>query len=85
MLVGGGHLSNRATAQLLTELWHPGLGTVVLAHLSQRCNSPEAARAAVEPALRACGFVGELVVALQDRVLPTLPLARGAVLQTGLL
>jgi phosphoribosyl 1,2-cyclic phosphodiesterase len=80
----GGHLSNRATAQLLTELWHPGLGTVVLAHLSQRCNSPEAARGAVEPALRACGFVGELVVALQDRVLPALALTRGAALQTGL-
>ncbi len=81
----GGHLSNRATAQLLTELFHAGLGTVVLAHLSQRCNSPEAARGTVEPALRACGFTGDLVVALQDRALPALSLARGAGLQAELL
>lgn len=62
----GGHLSNRATAQLLTELQHVGLVTVVLAHLSQRCNSPDAARAAVEPVLRRSGFLGELYVAEQD-------------------
>jgi phosphoribosyl 1,2-cyclic phosphodiesterase len=81
----GGHLSNRGSAQLLVELFHPGLTTVVLAHLSQRCNTPVAARETVEPALRACGFVGELVVALQDRVLPPLPLARRAGLQAELL
>ena len=81
----GGHLSNRGSAQLLVELLHPGLTTVVLAHLSQRCNSPVAARETVEPALRARGFVGELVVALQDRVLPPLALARGADLQAELL
>lgn len=68
----GGHLSNRATAQLLTELHHAGLATVVLAHLSQRCNSPEAARAAVEPVLRRSGFRGELHVADQD--LPSAPI-----------
>lgn len=62
----GGHLSNRATAQLLDELWHPGLTAVVLAHLSQRCNTPAAARSAVEPTLRARGFCGELAVAEQE-------------------
>ncbi len=62
----GGHLSNLASAQLLQELHHPGLATVVLAHLSRRCNTPEAARAAVEPVLRAAGFAGRLVVATQD-------------------
>ena len=72
----GGHLSNRASAQLLEELWHPGLGTVVLAHLSQRCNSPEAARATVEPILRGAGFTGTLVVALQDQPLAPLGLKR---------
>ena len=35
----GGHLSNRAAAELLAELHHPGLAVVVLAHLSQRCNT----------------------------------------------
>jgi phosphoribosyl 1,2-cyclic phosphodiesterase len=70
----GGHLSNRASAQLLQELHHPGLSTVVLAHLSRRCNTPEAARAAVEPVLRAAGFIGRLVVATQDVPLAPFPL-----------
>jgi phosphoribosyl 1,2-cyclic phosphodiesterase len=73
----GGHLSNRASAQLLSELHHPGLGTVVLAHLSQRCNTPAAARAAVEPVLRKSGFVGVVHVAGQDGASPTIPLYRG--------
>jgi phosphoribosyl 1,2-cyclic phosphodiesterase len=72
----GGHLSNRASGQLLEELCHPGLGTVVLAHLSQRCNSPEAARATVEPILRGAGFAGTLAVALQDQPLKPLGLTR---------
>ncbi|HEV8600955.1 MAG TPA: MBL fold metallo-hydrolase [Gemmatimonadales bacterium] len=71
-----GHLSNRATAQLLQELLHPGLGTVVLAHLSQRCNSPEVARRTVEPVLRGCGFRGEFHVAVQDAPLPPIRLSR---------
>ena len=62
----GGHLSNRAAAELLAELHHPGLAVVVLAHLSQRCNSAADARAAVAPALRRVGFGGELHVAGQD-------------------
>lgn len=73
----GGHLSNRASAQLLEELFHPGLGTIVLAHLSQRCNTPEAARAAVEPVMRAIGFLGQVAVASQDSPLPALLLRRG--------
>jgi phosphoribosyl 1,2-cyclic phosphodiesterase len=73
----GGHLSNRATAQLLQELLHPGLGTVVLAHLSQRCNSPEVARETVEPALRSRGFAGELHVALQEQPLEPIALKSG--------
>ena len=72
-----GHLSNRATAQLLTELHHAGLVTVVLAHLSQRCNTPDAARAAVEPVLRQSGFLGELHVAVQDVPLAPIALGRG--------
>ncbi|HEY9383291.1 MAG TPA: hypothetical protein VIP80_07225, partial [Gemmatimonadales bacterium] len=72
----GGHLSNRATAQLLQELCHPGLGTVVLAHLSQRCNSPEVARRTVEPALRSNGFRGAFHVAEQDAPLAPIRLAR---------
>ena len=63
----GGHLSNRAAAELLTELVHPALTTVVLAHLSARCNSAEEARAEVWPALVAAEFVGTLHIALQDQ------------------
>lgn len=66
---GGGHLSNRAAAELLEELVHPRLAHVVLAHLSERCNTPEEARGAVTPALRRAGFAGQLHVALQREVL----------------
>ena len=65
----GGHLSNRAAAALLGDLCHPGLGVVVLAHLSQRCNNEECARAAVEPVLRRARFQGVLHVARQDEPL----------------
>ena len=68
----GGHLSNRAAAELLAELHHPGLAVVVLAHLSQRCNSAAEARATVEPALRRAGFRGVLYVAEQDVPLPAI-------------
>jgi hypothetical protein len=70
----GGHLSNRAAAELLAELVHPGLEAIVLAHLSERCNSDAAARAAVEPALRSAGFAGTLHISLQADPLPPLPL-----------
>jgi len=70
----GGHLSNRAAAELLSELVHPGLATVVLAHLSARCNSVEEARAEVWPALVAADFAGQLHVSLQDRPLGPIPL-----------
>jgi hypothetical protein len=65
----GGHLSNRAAAELLAELHHPGLGVVVLAHLSRQCNTAADARATVAPALRRAGFGGTLHVADQDEPL----------------
>lgn len=65
----GGHLSNRQTAELLTELWHPHLGLVILAHLSERCNAPDAARNAAAEALHAAGFQGRLEVAPQHEPL----------------
>lgn len=62
----GGHLSNREAAELLTELWHPGLHTVVLVHLSDRCNEPELASAAIQATLECRGFRGKVLVAGQD-------------------
>jgi phosphoribosyl 1,2-cyclic phosphodiesterase len=80
----GGHLSNRAAAQLLTELHHPGLGVVVLAHLSQQCNSAADARATVAPALRRAGFKGSLHVADQDQPLPPIVVALAEGMQFAL-
>ena len=70
----GGHLSNRAAAELLAELVHPGLTTVVLAHLSARCNSAEEARAEVWTALETAAFAGVLHVSSQEFPLGPLPL-----------
>jgi phosphoribosyl 1,2-cyclic phosphodiesterase len=79
-----GHLSNRAAAQLLRELHHPGLSIVVLAHLSEHCNTAADARAAVVPALRRAGFAGVLHVADQDEPLPPLLVAHMTRIQLDL-
>ncbi|MFG6414045.1 MBL fold metallo-hydrolase [Roseateles sp. DC23W] len=42
-----GHLSNESAADLLSRCRHDGLATVVAAHLSERNNTPELARAAL--------------------------------------
>ena len=60
-----GHLSNDDAARLVVELLHPGLAVVVLAHLSEECNRPELARAAVGEALEKEGWQGRLEVASQ--------------------
>jgi len=62
----GGHLSNAECAELLAEVHHAALATVVLAHLSQRCNSADLARATVATRLNEAGFGGALVLAEQD-------------------
>jgi phosphoribosyl 1,2-cyclic phosphodiesterase len=80
----GGHLSNRAAAELLSEVHHPGLSIVVLAHLSERCNTAAEARATVAPALRRVGFSGALHVADQDEPLPPILVARMDGAQFGL-
>ena len=80
----GGHLSNRAAAELLAELHHPGLLVVVLAHLSGQCNTAAEARATVAPALRRTGFRGTLHVADQDRPLAPILVVQRAGHQLGL-
>jgi phosphoribosyl 1,2-cyclic phosphodiesterase len=80
----GGHLSNRAAAELLTELHHPGLSIVVLAHLSQHCNTAAEARATAARALRRAGFRGVLHVADQEEPLPPILVAQGEGIQFGL-
>ncbi len=48
-----GHLSNDQTASLITEILTPRLERIILGHLSQDCNSPDLATAAVSAALAA--------------------------------
>jgi phosphoribosyl 1,2-cyclic phosphodiesterase len=79
-----GHLSNRAAAELLADLHHPGLLAVVLAHLSEHCNTAAEARATVAPALRRVGFRGALHVADQDRPLAPILVVQRAGIQLGL-
>lgn len=74
-----GHLSNRAAGELLAELYHPGLTVIVLAHLSERCNTPAFARDAIAPTLVQLGYRGQLHIALQDEPLPAIAVSRGAV------
>jgi phosphoribosyl 1,2-cyclic phosphodiesterase len=74
----GGHLSNRAAANLVHELYHDALETVVLAHLSDRCNTPALAEAAVSSMLRRCRFRGRVVVALQWTPLAPMEVGGGA-------
>jgi phosphoribosyl 1,2-cyclic phosphodiesterase len=69
----GGHLSNRAAAELLAEVIHPGLRAVVLAHLSERCNSADHARAEVLPVLEP--YPVALHVALQHEPMEPIELA----------
>lgn len=64
-----GHLSNRAAAELVTELFHPGLCAVVLAHLSENSNDPILACEVVGRALRRKRFTGELHLAPQHQPL----------------
>lgn len=51
--VGGayGHLANAAAAELARAVQHPGLRRVVAAHLSERNNRPDLARASLAAAL----------------------------------
>ncbi len=64
-----GHLSNRACAELVAELLHPGLRAVVLGHLSEANNEPALAYASTLEVLEAAGAAGDvtLLVARQDR------------------
>jgi phosphoribosyl 1,2-cyclic phosphodiesterase len=71
----GGHLSNRAAAELLSELCHRRLESIVLVHLSDRCNRAALARSQVEEALAARRFRGKLFVASQDTPLNPIQVA----------
>lgn len=69
---GHGHLSNDAAASAVKALVHRGLRHVVLAHLSEKCNTPRHAMEAVGDALRTTRFKGTLRAAKQDLPLPAI-------------
>ena len=60
-----GHLSNQACAELLTQIAHPGLKHVHLAHLSEECNSHEKALSTIGGILSEANMNLELSVAPQ--------------------
>ena len=70
-----GHLSNRAAAELATELSHAGLACVVLAHLSERANDPGLAEAVVGEALHRARFRGSMLTGKQHEPLPPIDVA----------
>jgi phosphoribosyl 1,2-cyclic phosphodiesterase len=74
----GGHLSNTQAAALAAEVAHDGLSVLVLAHLSDRCNTPELARRAVTTALVGTAFRGTILVASQHAPLPTVEVGASA-------
>jgi phosphoribosyl 1,2-cyclic phosphodiesterase len=64
-----GHLSNKAAAALARDSVTARTAHVVLAHLSEKNNTPEMARSAVRSALRSTVFRGRLSTATQDSVI----------------
>lgn len=69
-----GHLSNHAAAALARDSVTPDTAHVVLAHLSEKNNTPEMARSALRSALRSTAFRGKLSTAAQDSVIgPFMP------------
>jgi phosphoribosyl 1,2-cyclic phosphodiesterase len=63
-----GHLSNPHAAELIGHSVNPALQHVVLAHLSQECNTPRRALDTTSPILRKARFRGRLTAAPQDVV-----------------
>lgn len=70
--IGGsrGHLSNRLAGDLATELAHPELGGILLAHLSEECNESAIALQEVRRALRRVRYRGTLAAADQAESSP---------------
>ena len=63
-----GHLSNEDCAILLTQIHHPDLKHVYLAHLSGECNAAEVALQVVTDALRSNNQSVSLSIAHQDQI-----------------
>ena len=64
---GQGHLSNEQSAFLLGDVLHEGLKYVLLAHLSDRNNTPEMALGCSLEALRRGGMEGRVALSVAPR------------------
>ena len=64
-----GHLSNAAAAQLVSEIVHPQLAAVVLAHLSEQANDPGLALDVIGTRLSRLRYRGTLKIGLQHEPL----------------
>lgn len=71
-----GHLSNRASAELVGTLAHPRLCAVVLAHLSENANDPHIAQDTVGLALEKIRYAGELLLGLQHTPIDPIDVSR---------
>lgn len=65
---GTGHLSNREASVIARACAHSGLQHLVLAHLSEKCNTPDHALASASAALARSRFRGQVSAAAQDAV-----------------
>ena len=63
-----GHLSNQACGELLTQIAHPNLKHVHLAHLSEECNSEEKSLSTVRQILSDAGMNVDLSIAPQHTI-----------------
>lgn len=63
-----GHLSNESCGQLLSQIAHPKLKHVHLAHLSSECNTPETALNVVKGILEEKGIQLDIGIAPQDMI-----------------
>lgn len=63
-----GHLSNEACGKLLSQIAHPNLKHVHLAHLSSECNTPETAIQVIQGVLKDHGIDLEMCVAPQHMI-----------------
>ena len=70
----GGHLSNKECAELIHDIWHPGIKHIFLCHLSAENNDPDLAYRTAARALQSEGVrVGEdVVLSVLNRNSPSL-------------
>lgn len=70
----GGHLSNKECAELIHDIWHPGIRHVFLCHLSAENNDPDLAYRTAARALQSegAGVGGDVVLSVLQRTSPSI-------------